>query len=126
MAAPSLGLEHVFEIEKPSEDSIKIGRFYFFNPSFQWACQQLENAYNRAYRWLIVDEYGKLEMKGSGLNPYLDDLIHKIGQGGGNQKLLVVVRDYLLDEFVGRFSAYDLHIIPETSGLDELVDLLEN
>ncbi|MDB5253179.1 MAG: NTPase [Flaviaesturariibacter sp.] len=70
-----------------------IGRFAFYQSSFQRANDLLRNAASARPRWIVIDEIGTLEMSGGGFRPVLDEIL----QVGSCQNLLLVVRDTLLD-----------------------------
>ena len=84
---------------------IKVGNFTFDRKVFDWAQAELVNALENRPGWLIVDEVGKLELDGEGLEPAVYELIKK-SQDYPEIKFLFVVRDSLLQSF---FEYYNLN-----------------
>ena len=51
--------------------------------------------------WMVVDEVGKLELdEKTGLEPALGEVIRFYQNGDAKGKLILVIRNYLLDEVV--------------------------
>jgi nucleoside-triphosphatase len=92
---------HPFELAgepMPGEPVVEIGRFRFYQSAFEQARRILLRDLEAAPAWLIIDEIGKLELKGEGLEPAAGLLISRYRDGNVTGKLLLVVRDYLLEE----------------------------
>ncbi|MFZ9970495.1 MAG: NTP transferase domain-containing protein [Bacteroidia bacterium] len=104
------GREYPFEWEREDqpdpEDCIPMGRFRFRKSSFDWAHAALLNAAKQAeLSTVMVDEIGPLELRmNSGLQPVLSTFIQSMqGPEQAGRKVLLVVRDYLLAEFLRAF-----------------------
>lgn len=84
----------------PVNDLTMIGKFRFSKTGFHLAQQILQRSAHSNADWVIVDEVGLLEIKqGAGLEPLLSDIIYLYKSRKDSQnKLLLVIRDYLLDE----------------------------
>lgn len=96
------------EMEKdescPPEDCLIIGKYRFSKDAFRTAKQILNEAVNKNPDWLIVDEIGKLELnEKTGLEPTITHIIELYKNGSTNGKLLLVIRNYLLDEAVNTY-----------------------
>ena len=52
--------------------------------------------------WLIIDEFGILELDGKGLEPEFTNILNRI-KNQDHTKLLVVVRKNLLDQFLDKY-----------------------
>jgi nucleoside-triphosphatase len=83
-------------------NSISIGRYNFKKEVFEWGRQKLLAEYESEPEWLVIDEYGKLELRGEGLEPVISTIINhwKINK---KNNLLIVVRDYLVNDFIKKF-----------------------
>ncbi len=91
-------------------DSIAKEYFRFSAAAFSVAKGILHTSAGK-YDWLIVDEAGKLEVEqDKGLEPFLSQLIASYKQGGKG-KLILVVRDTLLDKAIEKYGlSYDMVI----------------
>jgi nucleoside-triphosphatase THEP1 len=97
---------HEMEMDNacPPEDCLTIGKYRFSKEAFTVAKQILEDAVEKHPDWLIVDEIGKLELKEkTGLEPVVTHIINSYKNGSTNGKLLLVIRNYLLDEAVNAY-----------------------
>jgi len=81
---------------------IKIGRFSFNKNTFRWAQKKLVQSFQEKPDWLIIDEYGKLEIDNKGFEPVISDIINK-SQNQDCPKIIIVVRNYLKDDFLKKF-----------------------
>ncbi|MHB1278604.1 MAG: hypothetical protein ACYC1Q_09400 [Bacteroidia bacterium] len=93
-------------------ETLEIGRFHFFIDGFKSARDLLLRDADQGFDWLIVDEIGKLEIRDQqGLEPALSQLIsgYKSGRYQGN--LLLVVRDFLVDEVKSYYGLPDCEVI---------------
>ena len=84
---------------KEEEEKIKLGEYVFSVSAFSEARKILSKSLELNSEWIIADEFGKLEMIDSGLEPAISELIKRVMKAG-DKKLLIVVRDYLLNEFL--------------------------
>lgn len=84
----------------PVNDLIMIGKFRFSKAGFHLAQQILLKSTEMPVDWVVVDEVGLLEMKqNAGLEPVISKIISLYKADKAPQsKLLLVIRDYLLDE----------------------------
>lgn len=97
-----------------NENSIGVGRFLFENSAFDTAQDILLHGLYKQYSWIIVDEVGPLEIREKlGLEPRLTQLIHAYKNHHVEGNLLLVIRDYLLQD------AIDYYQIPQAELLDE-------
>ncbi len=81
------------------KNPIILGDYRFSNEAFAWAKEKLSLAQKYKSDWIIVDEYGKLEEKSFGLEPKVSELIMDYKERR-DFNLLIVVRDYLLENFL--------------------------
>ncbi len=91
---------------------IIIGDYRFSKSAFEKGKQILKEAQHLEADWIIVDEYGKLELDGKGLEPAVSELIEFVKKND-SKKLLVIVRDYLFEGFLKKqnLSFTDVFII---------------
>ena len=95
------GEEKLLESEA-NRNTISIGKYNFKNEVFEWGRQKLIAEYESEPEWLVIDEYGKLELRDEGIEPAISTIINhwKIDK---KIKLLIIVRDYLVDDFIKKF-----------------------
>jgi molybdopterin-guanine dinucleotide biosynthesis protein A/nucleoside-triphosphatase THEP1 len=97
-----------------TENSIGIGKFLFDNTAFNTAQDILLQGLKKQYSWMVVDEVGRLEIDEKlGLEPRLTQIIHAYKNHQVKGNLLLVIRDYLLQD------AIDYYQIPRAEVLDE-------
>ena len=105
--------QETFELETDSETEaiVEIGPFRFLTAAFQKA-NDLVIAYasNKEHRYLILDELGKLELRKEGLNDSAEALIPRFITDK-NQHLILVIRDYLLDDIISHYGISEYKIL---------------
>ncbi len=79
-------------------DSLAIGRFLFSRATFKWGREQLYNI-KPLTPWVIIDEIGKLELQGEGLEPAVSFLL----DSNPARNIILVVRDSLLEQAIGHY-----------------------
>lgn len=87
-----------FEAEKHSANTVSVGKYHFLNESFYWANEKLIESFNSSVKYLIIDEIGKLELRGEGLHKSTQVILNEIKNS--DKILILVIRDYLLDEIL--------------------------
>ena len=95
-----------FEIgldEQPRGDLVQFGRFRFDGAAFSRAREVLLSARAKHPRWLIVDEVGPLELRGRGFEPALGQLVEFYRNPEQGEKLLLVVRESLLERILRHY-----------------------
>lgn len=87
-----------FEVDAETDlATIEIGRFQFSANAFEQAKSEFRQAIDQQAPWIVVDEVGKLEVKGKGLEPAITTLIEATQTGVYSGNLLLVVREELLE-----------------------------
>ncbi len=87
-----------------SGDIISVGRFHFYKNAFDHAQKILIQSLNKNPDWLIVDEAGKLELyEQKGLEPAVTHLINHYKNKNITGKLLLIIRDSLLNECIEHY-----------------------
>jgi molybdopterin-guanine dinucleotide biosynthesis protein A len=105
---------HDLQLDDETE-GIKIGRFTFSESVFAHARTLLAQATDKQYEWIVTDEIGRLEMdRKEGLEPAISELIryYKTHHTTGN--LLLVIRDYLLNDALKYYGVEEATILPRT------------
>ncbi len=82
-----------------SKNFIKIGQYKFDLAAMEWAKGSLIFADSLDNKILIIDEFGKLELKGIGLEPVISDIINA-SKNSQLKKIVLVVRDYLVENAI--------------------------
>ncbi len=101
---------HDFQIKKPIySGDVQIGKFTFLGAAFKMAQNILSSIPSNFTGYVIIDEVGKLELKGSGLEPVLSNFL-KVS-ADKPYKIVLVVRDYLLDEVIAKYELKNIKIL---------------
>jgi len=82
---------------------LAIGNCKFNSDVFTWTRSKLLLALNNYPEWLIIDEVGKLEMNERGLEPAISKILKDLNNQT-TMNLVFVVRDYLVPDFLNRYS----------------------
>ena len=101
------------EPEKTKEILIQIGKFYFYKSAFDRANKLLTDAFKQKPSWLIIDEIGKLELQEQGFYPSVKKIIVDFQSSSENNKLLLVVRDSMVEEVVSFFKIIEYTVIEQ-------------
>ncbi len=87
--------------------TIEVGRFRFLKEAFSiasdWVLAQLSE---ENVNGILIDEVGKLEMKGEGFDRLVKSLLLQT-----DKDIYMVVRDYLLDDVIKRYKLFEFGII---------------
>lgn len=122
------GLRHYYQIEnqmlKPfevvdntPEEVVSIGRFSFYRHVFNLAQEWLLNVDVSDKKWLVIDEIGKLELRGEGFEPGLSIFLDRIRNLDKILTLIVVVRIGLLEQVRQKYNLANAAIV---HNLDEI------
>jgi len=85
---------------------IKIGNYIFDKSVFEWACKIILDAIKSNPDWLIIDEFGPLELQGEGLAK----AVTKVLSGMDyllKTNVVFVVREQLLNDFLIHYNLSD-------------------
>lgn len=93
-----------FEIEPNSDNDqiISIGPYHFDKNIFDLGNHLISNFYNNKHKFFVIDEVGKLELKGEGFDPVLMKIFPLTNQDQ-NITFILVVRDYLVRDVIKRY-----------------------
>lgn len=93
-------------------EGLRIGRFVFDPEVFAEARQILTKASLGSYDWIVVDEIGRLEInQHKGLEPAVTAIINHFKTSSSETKLLLVIRDYLLEEALAHYDIVGAQMI---------------
>lgn len=108
-----------FQVENATfnDEITEIGKYKFLSQVFQKAQHLISTESN--FNYLIIDEIGRLELKqNKGLEPVLSDVIHKYVNGSKKNNLLLVIRDYLLNDCIKKYHLQQAKIIQSVSEIE--------
>jgi nucleoside-triphosphatase THEP1 len=108
---------HTLQVEKdhPLPDSVVIGKFRFSRNGFKKAQEILLRSVQEDPDWVIVDEVGMLELhRKTGLEPSISEIINIYKSGKQKGKLLLVIRNYLVEETIDMFGL-DFNLVKHKS-----------
>ena len=92
------------ELEVPYSDNstISVGKYNFLKEAFKWGNAKLLESFSNEPEWLIIDEIGKLELLGKGLEPAISEIFQSLIKN--KTKIILVIRDYLVDEVIQKYN----------------------
>ncbi|MCZ2100632.1 MAG: nucleoside-triphosphatase [Chitinophagales bacterium] len=92
-------------------DTIQVGRFYFLKETFDFIHAWMRKFEGLDKNYVVIDEIGKLELKGLGLEPELSIFLNLWQNSKKNQVLILVIRDSLLDSVIDKYQLNPKEII---------------
>lgn len=99
------GAYHEFETDNTEDQkTIAVGRFHFHKGTFEIGSKALQDLPTNQPFWLVVDEWGLLELNGRGFEPNFSAMLEKI-EGHSKAVVLIVVRKSLVPAFVEKYGA---------------------
>ncbi len=102
-----------FNEASTSKEKLSVGRFVFNPQTFDWARGALLKLTRESKSPVIIDEYGPLELRGEGFEPFLNDgSILTL-----NLQFVIVVREKLIEKFVEKFKINNPQIIYDLNEL---------
>lgn len=110
-----------FQALEEEGDLVVVGKFRFYASAFELGRQTLLADSQAGLDWLVIDEIGKLELAGRGFEPAAGQVIRRFQEEEGKCRLLLVVRDYLLEEVVGRYGLGEFSMVEDVRKLDASV-----
>src|ERR1043166_2181729 len=94
---------HELEVSEYDASSIAVGKFLFDKNVFAHGRELIRKAIENPPAWFVIDEVGPLEIRHrSGFEPALSEMISHC-KSKAQTKLLLVVRDHMLAEFLHRY-----------------------
>lgn len=96
--------KYLWQVRSISQEAvIEVGKFLFLESGFDQAQQILASFYKQKEGYFVIDEIGKLELKNQGLEPELMQCIDSFRMRNDASTLILIVRDYLLDEVIEKY-----------------------
>jgi nucleoside-triphosphatase len=93
------------------EAVVNIGKFNFAAEAFELARRTLLEDLAAGFDWVVIDEIGKLELRGEGLEPAVGQVIASFQRPEAKGNLLLVVRDELVDKVAQHYGIADYEAI---------------
>lgn len=108
--------KEIFDIEcidptKTNEPLTPIGKFNFYTAAFEKANTIILDALSQNPHWLVIDEVGKLELKGEGFYRSVAKVTKVYGNKEKPGNLLITVRDSLCEDIISFFNIQNFKII---------------
>ena len=85
-----------------NERTFSIGKYIFNFSAFNWAKEKLEIILKEGFDTIVIDEYGPLEFENKGLEPTVSKIVSVVLRSS-NQKLIIVIRESLVERFIQKF-----------------------
>lgn len=99
------------EVESESKDTITIGPFHFLKSAFKNANDYLLEANERKdFKYLIIDELGKLELKNEGLDDAAKALMPQF-ENDEDCHLILVIRASLLNDILRHYHIFKYKLL---------------
>lgn len=91
-----------FRLLDDATGEIGVGKHRFSAATFAWAIEEFNAQAEKEFEWLILDEVGPLELKQElGFHALFSTILN--GEIAANSKLIVVVRESALEEFIEKY-----------------------
>lgn len=88
--------------EEDSPELIEIGKYRFDQTAFNWGNERIISSLASSPNWLVIDEFGHLELKQQGFFPSVFFLMNKMKDNLA-PKSIIIVRDYLVEKFIREY-----------------------
>lgn len=104
--------EYILETDANAQDEmISVGKFHLLQAAFDSANLYVKKICNKAaYKYLIIDELGKLELKNNGLHEAAESVILR-HETDVIKHIILVVRDSLLTEIISHYNISNYSVI---------------
>ena len=86
-----------------TEKVIEVGKYKFDQSVFEWGCEIILLAIKEKPEWIIIDEFGLLELNDLGLAKAIHAIINYRAENG-DSKIIIVVRDSLIERFLNKYN----------------------
>lgn len=108
-----LGINALYTLEKETQTEstdICVGKYVFADEAFKIMNTELASLSSNQKNIIIIDEIGKLELKGQGIDKGLELFCRSLSSFN-NSIVIFVVRDFLIEEVVKKYHLQDAIII---------------
>lgn len=107
------GRTHPFQVTREAENTVSVGRFLFLKESFLLANEILIQEFEEDnFEFLVIDELGKLELKGQGLHRAAQHILSSKKQVNGH--ILIVVRSFLVEQVIEKYGITDYVVVSKS------------
>lgn len=89
---------------------IDVGKYKFSLDTLKWAGGEIEKSVVLNHRFVVIDEYGKLELERKGLEPHVSKAVEKL-KSNEVTDLIIVIRDYLIEKAISSLQLIDFKLI---------------
>ena len=115
--------KEIFDIEcvdtaRTNEPLTSIGKFNFYTAAFEKANSILLDALSQNPDWLVIDEAGKLELKGEGFYSSIEEAARLYSNKNKPGNLVITVRDGLCEEVVSFFNIKKFKVIDRMDAIN--------
>jgi len=93
------------------DNKIRVGRYTFDRGVFLLAKAHLSNLIYKEFDILVIDEIGKLELADDGYEPELSTLFSYLVLEPKVYEVVIIVRDYLLQDFLGKYEVTEYELL---------------
>ena len=101
---------HEVKLLEVENSNLNIGKYHFDELVFQWAINTLKEQFANDEEWIVIDEIGPLEIKfEKGFHQIIIDFLEVNDK---TKKILFVVRDFLVDDFIQKYGIKKAEILP--------------
>lgn len=101
-----------FETTDRTEKNLTpVGKYFFKEDTFAISRQLISELVPVNNGLIIIDEIGKLELKEKGFEPSLSAFVEKIKSDHTNCKVILVVRDFLLQEVIEKYGLQTAKVV---------------
>ncbi len=100
-----------------SKEVTSIGKYVFENSVFEWGCKIILESASGNQDWLVIDEFGPLELKGKGLASAVDYILSDNFELQ-DTNILFVIRQGLIQTFLNRYNLTESEITQFDFSLD--------
>lgn len=99
------------EVPEKSDKTVSVGKFHFLEDSFKIANFLLIKTFEAYdFEFLVLDELGKLELKGEGIHTATQYIIDNY-ESNDAKNLLLVVRTHLVKEVIAHYGIRSFQIV---------------
>jgi len=95
------GESYPLEIQSKSDFSeiIEVGNYRFNKAAFNWGNERVISSIQSNPKWLVIDEFGLLELNQKGFFPAVSFLMDKTQENSAPNSI-IIVRDFLVEKFI--------------------------
>lgn len=99
------------EVPEKSDKTISVGKFHFLEDTFKIANFILIKTFDEYdFEFLVLDEIGKLELKGEGIHQAAEYIIQNY-ESNDDRNLLLVVRTHLVKDIIEHYGIRSFQIV---------------